>query len=252
MEVIPAIDLLGWPGRAPRARRLRRRHRVRRRPGRRRPPLGGRGCHAHPRRRPGRGSRGQAAAVGDGGGHRRRGWRPLPGGRRHPRRRPGCRGPGGGRRPRRPGQRPHQPTRHWAACSSSVTVRIASWPRWTFVMGAPWGMAGWPTPAVRTCCRWRRLSRRPACAGSRSRPSPAMAACGGTGRGTARAGPSGRAHRRHHRFGRRGQPGDIAALAGRGFEAAITGRALYEGAFSLPEALAAAAASADLGSRADG
>jgi phosphoribosylformimino-5-aminoimidazole carboxamide ribotide isomerase len=33
---------------------------------------------------------------------------------------------------------------------------------------------------------------------------------------------------------------DIAALAGRGFEAAITGRALYEGAFSLPEALAVA------------
>ena len=48
---------------------------------------------------------------------------------------------------------------------------------------------------------------------------------------------------------------DIAALASRGFEAAITGRALYEGAFSLPEALAAAAAGTAPGDgapRADG
>ena len=37
-----------------------------------------------------------------------------------------------------------------------------------------------------------------------------------------------------------GSLADIAALAGRGFEAAITGRALYEGAFSLAEALAVA------------
>ena len=41
-----------------------------------------------------------------------------------------------------------------------------------------------------------------------------------------------------------GSLADIAALAGLGFEAAITGRALYEGAFSLPEALVAAATSA--------
>ncbi len=34
---------------------------------------------------------------------------------------------------------------------------------------------------------------------------------------------------------------DIRELAARGFEAAITGKALYEGAFSLPEALEAAA-----------
>ncbi len=34
---------------------------------------------------------------------------------------------------------------------------------------------------------------------------------------------------------------DICELAARGFEAAITGKALYEGAFSLPEALEAAA-----------
>ncbi len=34
---------------------------------------------------------------------------------------------------------------------------------------------------------------------------------------------------------------DIRELAARDFAAAITGRALYEGAFTLPEALAAAA-----------
>ena len=33
---------------------------------------------------------------------------------------------------------------------------------------------------------------------------------------------------------------DIHELASRGFEAAITGKALYEGAFTLPEALQAA------------
>ena len=37
-----------------------------------------------------------------------------------------------------------------------------------------------------------------------------------------------------------GSLADIAALAGRGFEAAILGRALYEGAFTLAEALAVA------------
>ena len=52
-----------------------------------------------------------------------------------------------------------------------------------------------------------------------------------------------------------GSLGDIRMLASRGFEAAITGRALYEGAFSLPEALAAAAAGTAPGDgapRADG
>jgi len=39
--------------------------------------------------------------------------------------------------------------------------------------------------------------------------------------------------------------GDIRELAARGFDAAITGRALYEGAFTLSEALAAAEASAE-------
>ena len=34
---------------------------------------------------------------------------------------------------------------------------------------------------------------------------------------------------------------DIRGLSSRGFDAAITGKALYEGAFTLPEGLAAAA-----------
>ncbi len=118
-------------------------------------------------------------------------------------------------------------------------------------MVGPSGMAGWPAPAGRTSCRWRRPSRE---AGLRWFAVTAIARDGGL------AGPDLELLEQVRgavptaaiiASGGVGSLADIAALAGRGFDAAITGRALYEGAFSLPEGLATAAASAEAWARSD-
>ncbi len=117
---------------------------------------------------------------------------------------------------------------------------IASWPRWMCAMGKPSAMAGWRGARGAEAID---LAQRLAAAGVRWFAVTAIARDGqmsGPDYGlleSVRAAVPGAAI---IASGGVSNLADIRELAARRFEAAITGKALYEGAFTLPEALQAA------------